>query len=710
MTKKKPDPNEVHRVRGIDALRGEFDGMWAKQSKEEPPAHAHSSYPTLVIDNETHLEATGLSRFEEAMWSREWLTDEPATPRTSFPEPIKPAGPAGPHRPYAPLGAGDGPPTITVLSLACKPIPELARPPVRPELRERLDVKLRMIGEGVGRSRPHVDKAGDKGNGAEPPKRSSPETRTDRPQVEVPDKDGELLPVMRLLDERLSTDEAEPPMRSVTGWPVEVRASEPMGMHELTASGANDAEEDADRLPAPKLYTLAPHTQYSLALMIERYVGFVKRIHKNGKTTEIPKRLPGVFVTHYLNNDRSRLPRVSALATMPVVLPNGRLLATNGLDRPRRTVFRIDPGIALLMPVGRVLGAEVVEAINFLTDEWLIDVQTDYSGKCVLIALALSIIERDLFGERPAFFVTAGKRGGGKTTALNMVALATLGKRAPAVPWSQSEEERRKSIFAALLQSVPLIVFDNIAAGSTLTCPVVEQALTASEMEDRVLGESRRERVSCSVILTFTGNNIRAKGDLASRSLMARLNVDRPDPENRAFSHPDPFGWTLDHRREIIAALYAILLGNPRLRQKSGGEKTRFKPWQRLVGSAIENAANLAGQGVDFAKLFQQVEEQDEEAASLADILQRLDRLAEDKPFRSAHVLTWGNADTADDAPTIKSFFGGSASRPLTAAGITRKLNSVADAPTMVGDAVWTLRAEKLPNGNLTQFTIGKRE
>ena len=349
------------------------------------------------------------------MWSREWLTDEPATPRTSFPEPIKRAGPAGPHRPYAPLGAGDGPPTITVLSLACKPIPELARPPVRPELRERLDVKLRMIGEGVGRSRPHVDKAGDKGNGAEPPKRSSPETRTDRPQVEVPEPRRRTPPLMRLLDEHLSTDEAEPPMRSPTSWPVEVRASEPMGMHELTASGANDAEEDVDRLPAPNLYTLAPHTQCSLALTIERYVGFVKRIRrKDGATIEIPKRLPGVFVTHYLNYGGSRLPRVSALATMPIVLPNGQLLATNGLDRARRTVFRIEPEIVELMPAGCVLDAEVAEAINFLTDQWLVDVQADYDGKCVLIALALSIIERDLFGERPAFFVTAGKRGGGR--------------------------------------------------------------------------------------------------------------------------------------------------------------------------------------------------------------------------------------------------------------------------------------------------------
>jgi hypothetical protein len=382
-------------------------------------------------------------------------------------------------------------------------------------------------------------------------------------------------------------------------------------MHLLTASGANNGADEGDRLPPPKLLTLAAHTQYSMALKIEPYVGFVERVQTtDGSTIEIPKRSPSVFVTHYLNYEKSRLPRVAELATMPLLLPDGRLLATNGLDRDRRIVFRIDPEIVALMPVDRVRDAEVTEAMTFLTDEWLIDVQADYEDKCVLIALALSIIERELFGERPAFFVTAGKRGGGKTTAINMVSLAVLGKRAPAVPWSHSEEERRKAIFAALLQSVPLIVFDNIAAGSTLKCPIVEKVLTASEIKDRILGESRQERASCSAVMAFTGNNIQPKGELASRTLVARINVDRPDPENRDFEHSDPFGWTLDYRRRIIASLYTILLGNPHLRKRSGGERTRFKAWQRLVGSAVEHAADLAERSVDFGKLFQQAEEQ----------------------------------------------------------------------------------------------------
>ena len=66
----------------------------------------------------------------------------------------------------------------------------------------------------------------------------------------------------------------------------------------------------------------------------------------------------------------------------------------------------------------------VVDALAFLTDVWLVDVATDYAGKCLIIAAALTLIERTLLPERPGFFVTAGQRGGGKTTLLSMLMMA----------------------------------------------------------------------------------------------------------------------------------------------------------------------------------------------------------------------------------------------------------------------------------------------
>jgi hypothetical protein len=528
-----------------------------------------------------------------------------------------------------------------------------------------------------------------------------------RPLHHVPGAGDELIPVMRLLDEALATDEAEPPMRSADGWPVEIRDHAPIGMHELTSESANDGGADVTPLPPPKMLTLMLHTLHSMALLIENYIAFFKDVQgKDGKAIRVLRRLPATFVSHFLHFDASCMPRVSTLVTAPLVLPNGRVLATNGLDRELHAVFRIDPATVELTPVKRPPVAAIAEAMAFLTDEWLVDVQTDYAGKCVLIALALTIIERAVFGERPAFFVTSGKRGGGKTTALNMVALATLGKRASAMAWSRLEEERRKAIFAAFLQGVPLIVFDNIARGATLTCPVVEKAITAAELEDRVLKESRNERVACTAPMAFTGNNILPKGDLASRTLMTRITVDRPDPENRSFRHPDPCQWTLDHRGQILEALYTLVVGNPRLYGKRQDEKTRFKEWQRMIGSAIEHAAKLVEQDVDFGKLFSAVEAEDEETASLAEAMEVLDKWAKDAVFKSADVFKWASGED-DDGRTLKAFFGGKADT-LTTRGITYKLKAAADAPTPVKEAVWTLRVTKTPHADTHQFAIQK--
>jgi hypothetical protein len=41
---------------------------------------------------------------------------------------------------------------------------------------------------------------------------------------------------------------------------------------------------------------------------------------------------------------------------------------------------------------------------------------------------------------------------------------------------------------------------------------------------------------------------------------MARLAVNRPDPENRSFQHSDPITWTLDNQGEILKALLRFCL------------------------------------------------------------------------------------------------------------------------------------------------------
>jgi hypothetical protein len=469
-----------------------------------------------------------------------------------------------------------------------------------------------------------------------------------------------------------------------------------------------------NRLPAPPVPLLAPHDEYSMAHLIERHINVVTT---DGNGNERSVALDPIFVRHYMMYRDSKLPVVTAIVTSPLVLPDGGLLATPGLDRKRGIILRLQPELVALLPEpAECTPTAVAEAMQLLTDIWLVDVAADYAGKCILIAAAISILERAVLSERPAFFVTAGQRGGGKTTVLQMVFLAATGNRAPAAAWSANEEERRKCLFSYLSEGVAAVVWDNILRGSTISCPSIEKSLTTPVYSDRILGQTSTRTVPATTINFFTGNNITPRGDLSSRSLQVRLAVDRPDPENRTFRHPDPIAWTNNHRGNILRALYTIILGNPRLREANPAPaETRFKGWWHLVGSAVEHAASqhaehcratehvaaLIFEGnascppnkISFRSLFLDGETDEEQSSSLAtvlDVLQSKWRYG----CQARDIATYAGAadEGAIEFKAALEQASGKAIKVVTATTITWRLKALLDAPVRLADTVVALR------------------
>jgi hypothetical protein len=302
-------------------------------------------------------------------------------------------------------------------------------------------------------------------------------------------------------------------------------------------------------LPVPEQWTLCKLTDREVAEEIEKLIDFVD---ESGRSVHLPME----FVRHYTTRHDGVLPTVVAIATLPIVLADGGVLGEErGFDEMRGISFIIPREVMALLPEGAVTDEAVAREMTFLTDKWLGDVATDYAGKCVIIAIALSIIERSLLDSRPTFFVTAGRRGSGKTTTLIMLIKAVTGIWPAAAAWSSNEEERRKALLSYFLSGVSYILWDNIPRGTQISCPHIERSCTSAFYIDRRLGVSEAILTAAGAIHLFTGNAIGAKGDMASRSLTVQLTADRPDPENRAFKHPDPVAWTDAHRVEILRAL-----------------------------------------------------------------------------------------------------------------------------------------------------------
>jgi hypothetical protein len=458
-------------------------------------------------------------------------------------------------------------------------------------------------------------------------------TESDRLTLEAPATAGEFGPTLRSVDAKLCTLEiAEPPFRLLDGRLGVIRERTPGGLHMLLTdaeAAAKEKTDDLSAIPAPAQATLVAAEYTDAALEVEKFVRFERRT-KEGDT--YPVRLPEPHGKAYLTWSESKLPRVSALVTLPLVLLNRQLLAGHGLDAKRQVIFRIPDALHAVMPMPSEVDLDyAVDCLDFLFNEWLVDVETTPAGKAVIVAMTAQTIERHLLTERPAYAVDAGQRGGGKTTTVVMAHVAATGIRPAAAAWADDENERRKSLFAALASAPSMIAFDNISRGTLIRCPHIERSLTSAEMSDRVLTTSRIELVSTTSTLVFTGNNITAAGDMASRTLRISLEVDRPDPENRPVEHPDPVGWTLDHRGAILNAIYSILLV-PGSRPEAS---TRFKHWYQLVGAPIEIVFNAWGKrqrdaGHDapahfaFQDLFRGNEDEDTEAEGTRTILNAL--------------------------------------------------------------------------------------
>ena len=163
-------------------------------------------------------------------------------------------------------------------------------------------------------------------------------------------------------------------------------------------------------MKAPAEPALVRLTATGVKILVERYV----RFDVQKKNHSYPGSLPGPFVAALMEYSTSGIPVVRAINTAPLVTMSGQVIDGVGLDRDTGLVHRIDPLLRACVPSNPPTEQDVRDALIFLLDEWLVDVALDRVGKCIAIMLALTLIERALLPERPAFFVTAGQRGGGK--------------------------------------------------------------------------------------------------------------------------------------------------------------------------------------------------------------------------------------------------------------------------------------------------------
>ena len=437
---------------------------------------------------------------------------------------------------------------------------------------------------------------------------------------------GEISDTLMQIDATLvALDDRDPPVRNLSGHYMIEKYEEVRRL-----GGSDDGSMRTSSL------TLA--SPLDVVVDLEKFMSFTQLTKTGHKPTSLTNRVGEAFAEW----NESTLPRVAGIATLPMVV-NGNVQKDNGLNRELQLVLNAPPHILSALPdPGDVTLKKAADAYKWLMDNMFVDVQATDAGMGAAVAMMAHVIQRYTLAEAPLYIVSAPTRGGGKTTLARMICVATTGDDAPATAWSDNPEERRKAIFSLLMKSRPFVVFDNIANGGTISDETVALAATSPTLSDRMLGASSEVTVSTASIMCFTGNNIGAHSDIASRSLGIHLQPDREDPENRPFVHADIIGWTRENRNKILHAVYTILLADPGEHgEASGGGGTRFVEWYQSIGRKVEAAAIVAGKPFTFRSLAEAAESDNEERSSLQVLFEVLREKAGDGPFTTADAAKW---------------------------------------------------------------------
>jgi hypothetical protein len=102
------------------------------------------------------------------------------------------------------------------------------------------------------------------------------------------------------------------------------------------------------RLPPPEQWVLHRTNEMEVAELIEQHIDYVD---EGGCSVHLPTK----FVRHYVSRDDGVLPTAVAIATLPIVLGDGSLLAPDGLDRATRHRLQDPEGAASRSPAARPL-------------------------------------------------------------------------------------------------------------------------------------------------------------------------------------------------------------------------------------------------------------------------------------------------------------------------------------------------------------------
>jgi hypothetical protein len=245
------------------------------------------------------------------------------------------------------------------------------------------------------------------------------------------------------------------------------------------------------------------------------------------------------------------------LTEVPVLAPDGRLIATEGFDAASGIYYLPSPELAEVDVDPQPPGAAEIERARALIDDLIADFPfvADCDRAHAYAFMLLPVARLTIEGRVPLFRFEAPQPRTGKTLLMRVLARLTCVAISDMSP-TADEEEWRKRITSIMREEPDALLIDN---ATSLDSAQLAKLLTDDVWEDRQLGGNEQIRLPIRCVFGATLNNPIISREIFSRSLRLRLDARSERPEQRtSFRHPNLEEYARTNRAALVAALVTL--------------------------------------------------------------------------------------------------------------------------------------------------------
>ena len=398
---------------------------------------------------------------------------------------------------------------------------------------------------------------------------------------------------------------------------------------------------DGSTATAPSIPVFLAHNHHSLVLLVDKHTAFVRTTEKKVIGVPVPGELPELLT----NCPDLPVRSVQGLAYVPQVGPDGTYWGDEGFDPESELHFEFG-GAQFLPPLEGINTPTEAKArcVDHLVGSFLNGFTfADDVDKGVALAALLTALIRRQIGLAPGFLFRASMQGSGKTTLGRKIFIVVTGGDLAVMTLPRDHEEFRKAITSVLLESAPVIVFDNLPDGLEITHPGLARLITSTVHKDRLLGGNQQVELPARTTVILTGNNIVADSDNARRFLPCQLQPGCENPERRRFENADVYHNTLLNRPQIIQAALSLIkgylgtlsAGDAVAVEASKAPPSGFPEWDRMVRFPL-----LWAMGVDVLEAIDRSKNTSADLLAKQTVLLGLYDIFPDQEFSATEVLS----------------------------------------------------------------------